>query len=101
MVVNLSLSPAPGGHGSDTLASIENVEGSAFGDTLTGSTAVNRLKGGSGDDRITGGWARDFIDGGPGNDWAVYEGGVGPVVVNLTLGTASGGHGADRITRGR
>lgn len=98
VVVNLALSTATGGHASDTLASIENVEGSAFGDTLTGSTAVNRLKGGSGDDRITGGWARDFIDGGPGNDWAVYEGGVGPVVVNLTVGTASGAHGADRIT---
>ncbi len=98
VVVNLSLSTATGGHGSDTLVSIENAEGSGFADTLIGSTAVNRLKGGSGDDRITGGWARDIIDGGPGTDWAVYEGGVGPVVVNLTLGTASGAHGADRIT---
>ncbi|MBI5714806.1 MAG: hypothetical protein HZC38_15515, partial [Chloroflexi bacterium] len=40
--------------GSDTLISIENVIGSAFADTLTGSDAANRIEGGAGNDTLTG-----------------------------------------------
>ena len=41
---------ATGGSGTDTLSAFENIIGSAFNDTLTGSTATNVLTGGLGND---------------------------------------------------
>lgn len=49
-----------GGQGSDTLISIENLIGSAFGDRLTGNASANRLDGGLGSDRLAGGLGDDF-----------------------------------------
>lgn len=43
----------------DTLISIENVTGSTFGDTLTGSAGANVLDGFNGDDILTGGAGAD------------------------------------------
>ncbi|MBI5349651.1 MAG: hypothetical protein HZB77_10120, partial [Chloroflexi bacterium] len=55
VIVNLNLGTATGAAiGSDTLISIENVIGSAFADTLTGSDAANRIEGGAGNDTLTG-----------------------------------------------
>jgi Ca2+-binding RTX toxin-like protein len=70
VTVSLALGTAQntGGAGTDTLATIENLTGSAFNDILTGSAAANRIEGGAGNDVITGGAGIDTLDGGEGND---------------------------------
>src|SRR5215813_2820469 len=62
-----------GGAGIDTLVSIENLTGSAFGDTLTGDAGANALNGGAGDDILIGGAGADAFDGGDGFDLVSYE----------------------------
>jgi Ca2+-binding RTX toxin-like protein len=64
----IAAAQATGGAGSDTLAAIENLTGSAYGDRLTGDGSVNILVGGAGDDRLDGGGGADQLDGGLGND---------------------------------
>ena len=59
----------------DTLTNIEDVQGSAFDDTITGTDGDNQLIGQGGDDTINGGGGDDFIDGGTGND--TLAGGTG------------------------
>ena len=61
----------------DTYSEIENVTGSAYGDTLTGGTGMNLLDGGAGDDLLDGGADEDVLIGGAGTDTAVYAGSVG------------------------
>ena len=56
------------GQGTDTLISIENVEGSRFADVIAGSTGPNRLVGGLGNDTLNGVAGNDVLDGGPGAD---------------------------------
>ncbi|QNM83879.1 hypothetical protein H8M03_06070 [Sphingomonas sabuli] len=63
------------GSGIDTLISIENVDGSNYGDTLTGDDGVNTIRGLGGDDRIVGNGGDDVLDGGTGAD--VMRGGSG------------------------
>ncbi len=75
--------------GTDTLFSIERVQGSRLSDELTGSAA---------DEQFWGLKGRDTIIGGAGNDAARYDrdadyGGVRGVTVNLTAGTARDGWG--------
>ena len=48
-----------GGAGTDTLSWFENLTGSAFNDTLTGSTAANVLMGLAGNDTLVGGSGAD------------------------------------------
>ncbi len=101
VVVNLSLTTAQntGGGGVDTLSGIENVTGSAFGDTLTGSSAANVLDGGAGADVMAGGLGSDtykvdntgdVIREGPGTERDLVIAGVSFTladnVENLTLG---------------
>jgi Ca2+-binding RTX toxin-like protein len=45
--------------GTDTLVSIENVEGSNYNDDITGDGNANRLEGGAGNDTLTGGGGAD------------------------------------------
>ncbi len=102
--VNLTLGQAQDGQGgSDTLISIENVEGSEHNDTLTGNSAANRLSGGGGDDTLDGTAGNDTLDGGAnggfGDTVAFSKATVG-VTVNLTLGTASDGQGGSDILIG-
>jgi hypothetical protein len=62
VTVNLSLSGAQsigGGEGRDTLIAVENLQGSAFGDTLTGSSGNNRIDGNAGNDSLRGGLGND------------------------------------------
>ncbi|WP_423603326.1 hypothetical protein [Sphingomonas sp. MS122] len=92
----------------DLFDGFEDVEGSAFSDTLAGDAGANRLFGGNGDDTLSGGAGDDTLDGGAGAD--VLDGGAGidrvdygsssaGVVVDLADGAASGGEAAgDRLT---
>src|SRR5262249_6616736 len=64
VTVDLAITgPQNTGEGFDTLISIENLTGSAFGDTLKGTSGNNILNGGAGDDMLLGGGGRDFFDG--------------------------------------
>lgn len=63
VTVSLALTTAQNtlGAGSDTLASIENLIGSAFSDTLSGNAGNNVLTGGAGADRLDGGAGSDVF----------------------------------------
>jgi Ca2+-binding RTX toxin-like protein len=116
VVVSLAVSGAQnvgGGCGTDTLISIENLTGSAFGDTLTGNDGNNAITSGAGNDVIAGGagddtvamgaflTGADRIDGGVGNDTVVINGEystlltlTGAMLANvetLVAGTREGG----------
>ncbi len=59
--------------GADTLYSIENVDGTAFNDTLTGDMGANLLIGADGDDTLTGGGGADVLDAGNGENLYIYN----------------------------
>ncbi|MEX2238631.1 MAG: hypothetical protein WEB00_13975 [Dehalococcoidia bacterium] len=88
--VNANLLPgqrfAIQGADEDSLISIENLEGSEQGDTLTGSVGANRIDGNGGSDDIKGSFGDDTLNGGSGND--DISGGPDDDVMN-------GGSGAD------
>ncbi|MFP1631214.1 calcium-binding protein [Zhengella sp. ZM62] len=74
--INLATGGAWGGHATwDTLTSIENLTGSAHGDTLAGDANHNTLIGAGGNDTLLGGGGNDTIRGGAGAD--VLSGGAG------------------------
>lgn len=56
------------GDGHDRLYRLEDIEGSAFRDTLIGSSGDNRINGGPGDDTLLGGGGSDELVGGQGAD---------------------------------
>src|SRR6201985_1294882 len=56
------------GDGHDKLFEFEDLEGSAFRDTLIGDGGANEIKGGPGNDTLIGGGGRDTLDGGQGSD---------------------------------
>jgi len=56
------------GDGHDRIYRVDDIEGSAFKDTLIGNRQANVIDGGPGDDLIRGGGGRDEIDGGQGTD---------------------------------
>jgi Ca2+-binding RTX toxin-like protein len=67
VTVNLSLTTAQvsaGEASGDILSQIEDITGSAFNDTLTGTDVKNYIEGGAGADRL---------DGGDGFDYAIYN----------------------------
>lgn len=80
VTVDLSLGTAAG-WGSDSMSGIEGAIGSFFDDALIGDAADNAFAGGAGDDEI---------DGGPGVDEVAYYDARGGVVVDLTVGAATG-----------
>jgi Ca2+-binding RTX toxin-like protein len=80
-----------GGAGVDRLVYIENLIGSAFGDTLSGSDSANVLDGGDGDDLLMGAGGADVIVGNAGMDVAAYNESFGGVTINLATHAASGG----------
>lgn len=86
--------------GTDTLATFENLTGSAFGDTLTGSTAANVINGGAGNDIIEGGAGNDTLTGGANTDLLSYLNSSAAVTVNLATATAQNtvGAGTDTIS---
>ena len=76
--VTVTLAP-PGlmgfGGGGDTLVDVEGVNGSEYGDTLTGNDVANFLGGQTGDDVLAGKAGNDALDGGSGAD--TMRGGAG------------------------
>ncbi len=71
--VNLTTGTAAGGLGQDTLLNIEDVTGSVFGDTLTGSSGDNVLEGSDGNDTFVSTAGGDTLNGGNGIDSVVYS----------------------------
>lgn len=102
VTINLGSGTAAGGDAQgDTLVSIENLIGSVGGDTLIGSGGANIIHGGDGDDIIDGSGGNDTLAGGAGSDSIIGDSGTDiidysssddGVTVDLSLGSASGGH---------
>jgi serralysin len=102
--------PAAGvGSGTDSLATIENVIGSAFADSLLGDGNANWLEAGDGNDNLSGGLKADTLVGGLGNDTLAggqgmdsLLGGDGNDLLRGALGTdiLTGGAGADHFQFG-
>ncbi|HEX2040892.1 MAG TPA: calcium-binding protein [Acidimicrobiales bacterium] len=97
VTVTLNATGGGTGSGTDSLANFEHLIGSASGDILTGTTAVNSISGGAGNDTLEGLEGDDTLDGGGGSDTLDYLDATA-VAVNLDTGSASGGHGADAIS---
>lgn len=97
VTVDLGSKIAGGSFFKDTIAGIEQVYGSGFGDTLTGDGLANQLLGLGGNDILSGGAGDDLLDGGTGIDTALYLSAASAVIVNLTIGKASGGDGNDTL----
>jgi Ca2+-binding RTX toxin-like protein len=83
------------GEGRDTLAGIENILGSDFADTLTGTAGVNVLDGGVGDDTLDGRGGADELRGGTGTDAVSYA--AAPSAVNIDLGRITQVTDGDRL----
>ncbi len=114
VIVNLEAGTASGGEATgDRFVNFQNLDGSAYDDTLTGTSGTNMLHGGAGNDTLSSGGGYDYLygqdgndvmrggsgstyfgddfDGGNGIDTVIYtESSVG-VTVNLATGTGSGG----------
>jgi Ca2+-binding RTX toxin-like protein len=76
-----------GSAGVDTLSGFENLQGSAFNDSLTGDAGGNTLSGGDGDDILNPGvnaaGVRDMLDGGNGSDTASFAGYTAGITATL------------------
>ena len=92
VTVNLATTSAQNtvGAGSDTLGGFENLAGSEFNDTLTGTGSANVLTGLGGNDTLNGGAGNDTLIGGAGNDTYVVDV-VGDVI------TENAGEGTDLV----
>ncbi|MCC5607532.1 hypothetical protein LC612_12225 [Nostoc sp. CHAB 5834] len=88
VIVNLSTGQAITSFGTSVISNIEDIEGSAFSDILTGNSGNNQIQGFGGADRI---------NGGAGFDTAVYFDASSAVNVNLSTGVVIGGSGNDTL----
>ncbi|BBF93624.1 ExeM/NucH family extracellular endonuclease [Blastochloris tepida] len=101
VTVNLATGRGSGGDAEgDTYDSIEQIIGSAYGDTLTGDDGDNVFQAGAGNDTVNGGGGNDIIyagagadaqNGGAGIDRVVYSASATGVTVNLATAQGSGG----------
>ncbi len=90
--VSLDGSPGLGGDAiGDILASVEQVIGTGFDDTISGSTSAETLQGGGGDDILRGGAGADTLDGGAGFDTADFGTSSTAISINLETMAAAGG----------
>jgi Ca2+-binding RTX toxin-like protein len=87
------------GWGRDTLIGLENVQGGASGDRITGSTRANVLVGGQGNDQVRGAAGNDTLRGGDGND--VLDGQAGIDHVDGGAGNDTCSPATSRDTRRR
>ncbi|WP_445500981.1 calcium-binding protein [Microvirga sp. G4-2] len=69
----------------DRFQSVENVIGSAFADTINGTSGNNTIEAGGGNDKIEGFTGADSIDGGDGIDTIYYWSSVTGVNVSMSL----------------
>lgn len=67
----------------DVLVGVENLVGSARGDTLTGNSGANMLSGEDSNDRLTGAGGADVLNGGAGADLFAYQA-VGDSTVDVS-----------------
>jgi Ca2+-binding RTX toxin-like protein len=81
------------GAGSATVSNVENANGSAFNDVITGSAAANFLFGFDGNDTLNGGAGNDRLEGGAGSDSYVFTA-IGAANADTITGFVSG---ADKI----
>ncbi|MBG1266459.1 calcium-binding protein [Nostoc sp. WHI] len=88
VIVNLSTGQAITSFGTSVISNVEDINGSAFGDILTGNSGNNQIQGFGGADRI---------NGGAGFDTAVYFDASSAVNVNLSTGVVTGGSGGDTL----
>ena len=84
------------GWGTDTLRSIEDLEGSPHSDVLTGDGRPNELNGGAGKDRLNGGGGTDSLIGEVGNDSLFGGSGRDGLIGGKGKDFADGGPGRDR-----
>lgn len=101
--VSVSLATGRGSGGTaqgDRLVNIEDLFGSKFDDDLIGDGGNNILvgddgddvlQGGSGRDQLIGGGGADVLNGGIGVDRAIYNDSDAGIIVDLKVGTGSGG----------
>ena len=74
VTIDLESGVANGGHATgDTLLFVEHVEGSDYGDVISGDEFDNTLKGHDGSDDLFGGDGDDVLQGGAGNDYLFGE----------------------------
>jgi Ca2+-binding RTX toxin-like protein len=93
VTVNLITGTATG-QGTDTLLNIEAINGSSYGDKLTGNAGANTLTGNAGNDILNGGAGNDTLIGGLDIDQANYDTATSGVTVNLAITIAQNTHGA-------
>jgi Ca2+-binding RTX toxin-like protein len=101
--VHVSLLTGTGHNGSaegDTLASIENLEGSQFNDVLIGDDADNRFMGWGGNDIFEGRGGADRVNGGQGNDRIKGGGGADILLGDDGNDAIFGGEGDDQLLGG-
>ncbi|MCT4657422.1 MAG: hypothetical protein N4A65_16635, partial [Cohaesibacter sp.] len=92
VTVNLGLGSGSGSDAQgDIYTEIENVEGSTFGDQLTGDDGANILDGGAGNDVLRGGAGADELRGGAGTDTVDYSSSSVGVSIDIANSLASGG----------
>jgi len=92
------ISSAKGIFGGFTIANgaiIENADGSAFADLITGNEFNNTLNGGDGNDTLNGGDGNDTLNGGAGNDSMNGGDGNDSLDGGLGIDTMNGGNGSD------
>jgi autotransporter-associated beta strand protein len=94
VTVNLASNVASGGHAQgDTISGFENLLGSAFADSLTGSTGANDIRSNAGNDSIYlgAGAGADFADGGDDFDTLSYYSQTQGAIINMANQVANAG----------
>ena len=77
------------------MTGIENVNGGAGNDIITGNRSANTLNGGNGNDTLNGGAGNDTLNGGLGNDRLVGGNGIDRLTGGVGNDTLIGGSGND------
>jgi Ca2+-binding RTX toxin-like protein len=100
LIINLATGKGGGLAAGDTYESIENAEGDAGSDEITGSDVANILRGmggidilngGAGDDNLDGGEGNDLLTGGTGNDSLTGGAGSDGFIFSVVAGVTSSG----------
>ena len=101
VTVNLARGTGTGGAAEgDTLDSIENVQGSQFGDVIIADGGNNLLSGLGGDDVLNGLGGNDNLIGGMGNDVLIGGDGIDALLGGMGNDVLRGGNGVDALYGG-